>query len=235
MRRLFIITVGLLAMASLAELTMNIAHGQAPPRGDAKRGERIAAEGTQAGAPACVSCHGVEGNPDGSGTFPRLFGLARAYLAKQLRDYAAGRRSNDLMTQIAKGLSVQETADVAAYYAAAKEPLPSFPAGDKGLIIRGERLAAVGDQSKQVPACNNCHGPGGTGQRPLIPYLAGQFAPYMTQQLSLWQQGVRKNDGGKQMTTVTKRLSDHDFAAVAAYYQQVDTTAAPAAGQPATK
>jgi cytochrome c553 len=168
-----------------------------------------------------VSCHGVDGNPDGSGAFPRLFGLPKNYLFKQLGDYASGRRSNDLMSSIAKSLTAQEAANVSAYYATAKEPLPKFPAADKGLVILGEKLATVGDQTKQVPACNNCHGPSGVGQSPVIPGLAGQFAPYIFQQLSDWQNGTRKNDGGAQMSTIVKRLSTQDLSAAAAYYQQV--------------
>jgi cytochrome c553 len=230
MRRPIIIIAGLITMAAISHFTFRFALGQErPPAGDAQAGARIAEEGTSAGAPACVSCHGVDGNPDGSGTFPRLFGLPQDYLFKQLGDYAGGRRGNDLMSSIAKNLTAQEAADVSAYYAAAKEPLPKFPPADKGLVILGEKLAAVGDQTKQVPACDNCHGPSGSGQSPVIPGLAGQFGPYIFQQLSAWQKGARKNDGGAQMSTIVKRLSAQDLSAAAAYYQQ-----APGAGAPAS-
>jgi cytochrome c553 len=229
MRRPIIIIGGLITMAAISHFTFRFALGQErPPVGNAQAGARIAEDGTSAGAPACVSCHGVDGNPDGSGTFPRLFGLPKDYLFKQLGDYAGGRRSNDLMSSIAKSLTAQEAANVSAYYATAKEPLPKFPVADKGLVILGEKLAAVGDQTKQVPACNNCHGPSGAGQSPVIPGLAGQFAPYIFQQLSDWQNGTRKNDGGAQMSTIVKRLSAQDLSAAAAYYQQVPDAGAPA-------
>lgn len=230
MNRVVVIIGGLLAMAVISHVTMRFAHGQVHgPAGDAQAGAKIAAEGTAAGTPACVSCHGVEGNPDGSGSFPRLFGLPRNYLVKQLEDYAANTRSNDIMATVAKSLTAGEAADVSAYYATAiSEPLPKFPPGDKGLLMLGQKLATIGDQSKQVPACNACHGPSGIGQPPTIPALAGQFAPYMIQQLSDWQKGVRKNDGGQQMATVVKRLTPQDLAAVASYYQQArSSTAAP--------
>lgn len=238
MNRAVVIICGLLAMAAISHVTMRFAHGQvrmspgnaqAGSAGNAQAGAKIAADGTAAGAPACVSCHGVEGNPDGSGSFPRLFGLPHDYLVKQLEDYAANKRSNDIMTTVAKTLTANEAADVSAYYATAtSEPLPKFATGDKGLIMLGEKLATFGDQTKQVPACNACHGPAGIGQPPTIPALAGQFAPYMIQQLSDWQKGARKNDGGQQMASIVKRLTPQDFAAVASYYQQApSSTTAP--------
>lgn len=42
----------------------------------------------------------------------------------------------------------------------------------------------------------------------------------MNEQLQLWKKGQRKNDGGAQMAVPTKRLSDQDIAAAAAYFQQ---------------
>ena len=94
MRRPIIIIGGLITMAAISHLTFRFALGQErSPVGDAQAGARIAEEGTSAGAPACVSCHGVDGNPDGSGTFPRLFGLPQNYLFKQLGDYAGGRQA----------------------------------------------------------------------------------------------------------------------------------------------
>jgi cytochrome c553 len=236
MRRFLIIVGCLLAMAVISRITMELAYGQAAAvrQGDAKRGAQIAAEGTEAGAPACVSCHAVGGNPDGSGSFPRLFGLPRDYMVKQLQDYAAKRRTNDIMSAVAQSLSEADALDVSAYYAAAKEPWPKLPPGDKGLIILGEKLAFVGDGTKAVPGCNNCHGPGGAGEPPTIPYLAGQFAPYLSEQLALWKKGGRNNDGGAQMAVLAKRMSDQDMAAVAAFYQQARMAPPPPLPPPGT-
>lgn len=230
MRRLVIIVCCLIAMAAVSRITMQLAYGQATARqGNAQHGAQIAAEGTEAGTPACVACHSVGGNPDGSGSSPRVFGLPRDYIVKQLQDYAANRRTNEIMSTVAQSLSEADTLDVATYYSSAKEALPAMTPGDRGLITLGQRLASVGDGAKQVPGCNNCHGPAGIGQPPLIPSLAGQFGPYMNSQLLLWKKGERNNDGGGQMATLAKRLSDQDMAAAAAYYQQ---SAAAPAGSP---
>src|SRR5437660_9672512 len=145
---------------------------------DAKHGAESVAHGTAAGAPPCETCHSVNGNPDGSGTFPRLFALPAYYLAKQLTDYKAGARTSDIKLPIAQMLSADDIADVAAFYAGANAPVPSLAASDLALVAAGQQLAMVGNAAKAVPACNNCHGPGGTGLPPTIPPLASQFAPY---------------------------------------------------------
>jgi cytochrome c553 len=203
-------------------------------KGDAKRGAEIAAQGTKGGAPACVACHDVAGNPDGSGTFPRLFGLPQFYLVKQLDDYTDGRRTNDIMVPVAQLMSLDEIADVANYYANASKPRPTFPPGDPALVAAGRKLAVEGSADKAIPACDNCHGPGGAGEPPAIPWLAGQFGPYISAQLRDWRGKIRKNDGGQQMGALVGRLDDRDIAAVAEYYQQV-ATATSATTAPTTK
>lgn len=91
---------------------------------------------------------------------------------------------------------------------------------DPALTERGRQLARIGGEAKALPSCNNCHGPGGAGEFPAIPYLAGQYADYTVLQLTMWQAGSRKNSP-ESMAEVAKRLSEQDIAAVAAYYQQL--------------
>jgi cytochrome c553 len=127
---------------------------------------------------------------------------------------------NAIMVLVAQAWSEDDIADLTAYYAAAKEQIPQFAASDPALMARGRELATVGDAEKRVPACNNCHGPGGAGLPPAIPPLAGQFAPYIVAELQFWQKGERKNDGGAQMSELARRLDARDIAAAAAHYQQ---------------
>ena len=150
---------------------------------------------------------------------PRLAGQAAVYLAKQLDDFASGSRASPVMTAIAKSLTEQQRTDVAAYFASLETPYetPAGPA-DAALLERGRLLARSGDESKQLQACANCHGPGGSGERFATPYLAGQSATYLTKTIEEWKSGVRANDAGKQMVVVARRLDDRDIAAVAAYF-----------------
>jgi cytochrome c553 len=187
---------------------------------DPARGAVIAAQGTTAGAPACAQCHAFNGVSDGSGAFPRIAGQSAHYLAKQLQDFASGIRDNALMSPVANALTPDDFADVAAYYAAINAPFLPLPKPDPAHVTQGEKFAKVGDEARQLPACNNCHGPGGAGEPPAIPYLAGQYASYIALELQMWQRGFRKSSP-EEMAPLAKRLTDQEIAAVAAYYQQV--------------
>jgi cytochrome c553 len=63
------------------------------------------------------------------------------------------------------------------------------------------------------------------------PYLAGQYATYITFTLREWQRGYRKNNPD-QMAVVAKKLSAQEIAAVAAYYQQSGSPLKLAEAQP---
>ncbi len=56
----------------------------------------------------------------------------------------------------------------------------------------------------------------------MIPYLAGQYAHYIAFTLQMWQQGFRKNSPDA-MRVIANKLDNQDIAAVAAYYQQVNS------------
>jgi cytochrome c553 len=64
----------------------------------------------------CQGCHGLDGlskNPEA----PNLAGQIENYLARSLEAYRSGERKNESMNIVAKDLSDEDIADVAAYYA----------------------------------------------------------------------------------------------------------------------
>ena len=187
---------------------------------DAGHGAVIAAQGTATGAPACAQCHAFNGVSDGSGAFPRIAGQSAYYLAKQMRDFASAVRNSAVMSPIAKALSPEDITDVTAYYAAVDAPYLPLAAADPALVKRGEELAEEGAAARQIQSCDNCHGPGGAGEPPAIPYLAGQYASYIALELRMWQRGFRKSSP-EAMAPLAKQLDDEEIAAVAAFYQQV--------------
>ena len=134
------------------------------------------------------------------------------------------------MSPIAMALSPDDVADVAAYYAGVNAPFLPLKAPDAALVKRGGELAKVGSAERRIPTCDNCHGPSGVGEPPVIPYLAGQYAHYVAFTLQMWQQGFRKNSPDA-MRVIAKKLDDQEIAAVAAYYQQVRSST-PMAAQP---
>jgi len=198
-----------------------LAHSQSPAHApDTQRGTVVAAQGTAGGIPACASCHGQNGASDGSGAFPRIAGQTASYLSAQLRDFASGLRSSDVMSPIAKMMSPDDIADTSAYYASVQAPFPPPRPADSGLIERGAALATTGNAEKRIQSCNNCHGPGGIGEPPAIPYLAGQYGEYITAALQTWKDDRRRNSSDS-MGVIAKQLDPAEITAVAAYYRQV--------------
>jgi cytochrome c553 len=206
-----------LVAAALAQLASH-----AP---DAKHGAKIAAQGIGSNIPACAQCHAYNGASDGSGAFPRIARQSTFYLFKQLLAFASGARNNAVMSPIARALNPSDAADVAAYFASVSAPFLPLADVDPALFKRGQQLATIGDETKDVQACTNCHGPGGAGgEPPAIPYLAGQYAQYIAFELRMWQRGFRKTSPDA-MGHIVKNLDDRDIDALAAYFQQ--TLAAP--------
>jgi cytochrome c553 len=198
----------------------NVMSQSAGRQPDAKHGAVIVAQGTAKGAPPCAQCHAFNGVSDASGAFPRLTGQSAFYLAGQLRDFASGVRASALMSPIAKALSPDDVSDVTAYFAGVNAPFLPLKAPDAALVKRGEELAKVGGPERLH--CDNCHGPGGGGEPPMIPYLAGQYAHYIAFTLQMWQEGFRKNSPDA-MAVIAKKLDDEEILAVAAYYQQMSS------------
>ncbi len=67
----------------------------------------------------CIGCHGV---PYYKTAYPEVYhvpmisGQSPSYIVKALQEYKAGERSHPSMRGIARSLSDQDMADVAAYY-----------------------------------------------------------------------------------------------------------------------
>src|ERR1700730_5613185 len=206
----------------------NVMSQSAGRQPDPKHGAVIVAQGTAAGAPPCAQCHAFNGVSDASGAFPRLAGQSAFYLAGQLRDFASGVRASAIMSPIAKALSPGDVADVTAYFAGVVAPLLPPKAPNAALAKRGEELAKAGGPEKLH--CDNCHGRGGGGAPPVIPYLGGQYAHYIAFTLQMWQKGFRKNSPDA-MAAIAKTLDDQEIMAVAAYYQQVNSPPGAASAQ----
>lgn len=74
-------------------------------------------EAGKAKSATCVACHGPEGvssNP----LWPNLAGQHEAYLAKQIKAFRDGERSDPLMSPMVAALTDEDIANLAAYYAA---------------------------------------------------------------------------------------------------------------------
>jgi cytochrome c553 len=170
----------------------------------------------------CSRCHGDEASPPPSRLVPKLAGQKEAYLRHALEDYAHRRRPSGIMEVVAVPLDAQLRADRAAYY----ESLPadsSTPQGSsREQIERGTRIATQGLPKDGVPACIACHSADTANS---FPQLAGQFAPYIVQQLRLFKDGIREDTPqGAIMTAIAKRLDETQMEDVAAYFENAKET-----------
>ncbi len=158
----------------------------------------------------CSVCHGDAGET-ASEDFPRLSGQHEAYLAKQLQDFKAGRRTG-LMVRQAKGLSDTDIVAIAAYYAAQAVPPPATPPSAQAAA---GRALYVNGKAGGTPACMVCHGEAARGT-PQLPRLAGQHADYLERQLKDFNLRKRTNDNAV-MHEVAESLTAAEMRAVAEF------------------
>lgn len=93
-----------------------MATGASLAHADRLAGATLAQKGN-GGTPACMTCHGAQGEGQDTSGFPRLAGQSQAYLLKQLQAFASGERKNPVMAPIARSLSAAQMRDAADYYA----------------------------------------------------------------------------------------------------------------------
>jgi cytochrome c553 len=168
----------------------------------------------QTKAAGCAGCHGAEGVSP-SPNYPSLAGQVAAYTFKQLKDYQDGTRSDSpLMAGLVAGLSDQDMADLAAFYAG--KPLPAPKGSTDG---SADDLAAGVGGMRQIPPCDTCHGRKGEGKIVDIPALAGQHATYLESTLQNYKGGKRSNDIYSRMRLISEKLTDGEIKALAAYYE----------------
>ena len=177
---------------------------------------------------ACSACHGKEGRASSEGYYPRIAGKPEGYLYNQLINFKEGRRNSSSMGYLVANLPDAYLKDIASYFAEQHIPYPppQRTAIDAKTYQRGMQLVTQGDKSKQLPACNSCHGTQMTGMKPSIPGLVGLPRDYLNAQLGAWINGSRKAAEPDCMGQIVKSLNGDDLSAITAYLsvQPVDYT-----------
>ena len=208
MKRLMLVAVLLCSGPALAE---EAAAGKADPftGGNAEAGATKAA--------ACFACHGPNGNsanPD----WPKLAGQHSSYIYRNLQMLKNGHRQNPVMNAQAQPLSDQDMKDLAAFFAA-QAPTPGV--GSPDAVKVGEKLYRAGDASRQLPACQACHGPQGHGNAGAgYPRIGGQHSKYAAAMLTRYktQTGIAMDMPQTTiMAGVAAKLTDAEIQALASY------------------
>ena len=155
---------------------------------------------------ACTACHGAQGvsaNPQ----WPNLAGQNAEYLVDQITAFRDGGRENPAMAPFVASLSDSDIQAIAAHYASLAVTVTAN--GDASMVAAGENLSSY---------CKACHGMEGKPAANAWPIIAGQHAPYLQNQLAAFKSGARVNS---HMAAAIAPMGDSEFAALAAYYSQL--------------
>lgn len=194
------------------------------PKYDIEAGKKIAEA-------VCAACHGLNGVSVAPAQ-PNLGGQNIKYLYKQLVDFKQGNRVNGIMKAQLQGMTQQDLANVAGYYASQAPWTPGY--ANPETAHAASKLYLGGDKTRGVIPCAGCHSPKGTGNEwAAFPRLGGQHATYIATQLKLFRAAGREdeglmddqkrtNDSAKKdekgmMQTVATHLSDKDIRILADY------------------
>ncbi len=189
----------------------------------------------KAKAATCAGCHGANGIGI-MGAYPNIAGQHADYITKQLKAFKSGERKDPVMAPMAAGLSEQDMADIAAYFAsfgrdgsapAASDSAEAAPAANvtaaPAVVANasaGKALYEHGDKARGITACIDCHGKEGNSDVLINPNLAAQHPEYIEKQLKAFKDESRHNAS---MNQISGNLTDADIANLGAYF--VDTSA----------
>ena len=143
---------------------------------------------------------------------PHLAGLQPAYLARQMKEFAEGRRRNEDMATLVADLDEAGIRSLAAWYGSKKPP--QGKPGDAKLAATGKQLYEDGNGDPAVQPCTACHQPDGGGNA-RFPRVAGQPKAYVQKQLAEFKSARRATDA--QMVSIAQRLSTQEIRALAEY------------------
>lgn len=161
----------------------------------------------------CGYCHEYDGNsimPD----YPRLAGQTKQYLIKQLYDFKTGKREG-LMQATAELLTDQDIETVATYFS--QQSIRGVRANSQlADYALAKKLYYQGDNTRNLIACNLCHGQISTDETP-IPKLSGQHSNYLMRQLLLFKSEKRSNDHNRVMRDIAEKLTRSEMSDLAEF------------------
>ncbi|MBI1422674.1 MAG: cytochrome c4 [Gammaproteobacteria bacterium] len=155
---------------------------------------------------SCGYCHEYDGNPSME-KYPKLGGQKQAYIIKQLQDYRDGKRDGKGMMDTASTLLSDQDIQTVAEFFSRQKPGVTAAEPSAGNFPQARELWEHGSKERMIVACTLCH----TAADPEIPYLSGQHAEYLAEQLRAFKQKARTNDVATIMQFLAERLSDQEI------------------------
>ena len=158
----------------------------------------------------CAGCHGEFGQGSGDGEYPRLAGMDRQYLVRQLRYFKDRSRLNIPMLPYAteRELPEKDVQAVSAYLSSIQLPTKLAPVDESNFdayarLLASKRVLNIArypgdeDQGRRLYTreCGSCHGNDGLGKpAKMAPRLVGQHSTYIKRQMELIAAGERLHD-----------------------------------------
>ena len=175
----------------------------------------------------CVACHGLTGNSH-EDSWPKIAGLHKNYIEKQLLDFQLNRRHNEEMKGILQhNYTHDDMLTLAQYFSRQDMSASPLIDGDKkenSLInmTLGKEIYEGKRIEYGIPACAACHGKDGEGDaNGKFPRLKGQHQRYLVKQMVLFRSKERANDSPPMMRNISMMMDDEDIESVAAYIAQM--------------
>lgn len=155
----------------------------------------------------CRTCHGIDGYAK-IPIAPHIGGEPQSYISSQLTAFRDGNREHEMMSVVARSLSDQQIADLAAWYRS------------------HQMTATLNDDPANAPEqCVACHGTDGIALMEDAPNLAAEPNIYIDTQLKAFRLGKRTHDV---MSAIAADMSDSEIRAAADWYGAIEIEITPA-------
>ena len=187
----------------------------------------------------CAGCHGEFGQGGKQGKYPRLAGLPKNYIFKELQLFRNRHRPNMAMIEYVddRQMPDDDAWDIAQYLSEIKlqtklPPVdihaPGFDAYQR--LLDSKRLMQVpryrkGDikRGKKLfnRECKSCHGREGVGKKD-VPMISGQYTQYLKRQIEQYKNKARIHDASDPDDNFFSDFTEQELDDIWAYLSIVD-------------
>ncbi len=186
----------------------------------------------------CAGCHDEFGQGGKQGKYPRIAGLPKAYLEKQLLLFQDRERPNMPMVEHVekRQLPLDDIEDISIYLSKIKlktklppvdETAPGFNAyarlQEAKHLMQVPRAEGNIEKGGKIYAkeCRSCHGHKGMGKKDTPP-LAGQYTQYLWRQVDRFLKGERIHDEDEPDDELLKDFSKEELRDIFAWLSVQD-------------
>jgi cytochrome c553 len=188
----------------------------------------------------CAGCHGEFGQGGKNGEYPRIAGMPRAYLFKQIKLFQKNTRPNLPMLEHVheRQLSDQEILDISAFVEKIELPTRLPPVDETAPGFNAYQRLLDSKKVVQIPVyegdtaqgeriynkeCRSCHGKDGWGDpEKAVPQLAGQYTEYLLRQVAKYVKKLRVHDEDAPDEELLAEFSEQEIRDILAYLSIVD-------------